>query len=71
MLPFDLVFFDPRFRLLADPRLEHAAAVTGPTPTWQGRFKWYEDTQTYGTPTIWVLERERDVHGPPFFMNVY
>ena len=52
-LPFDLVLFDPRFRLLS------------------GRFKWFRDTQTYGTPTTWVLTPQLDVTGPPFFMNVY
>ena len=52
-LPFDLVLFDPRFRLLS------------------GRFKWFRDTQTYGTPTTWVLTPRLDVTGPPFFMNVY
>jgi len=52
-LPFDLVLFDPRFRLLS------------------GRFKWFRDTQTYGTPTTWVLTPRLDVIGPPFFMNVY
>ena len=52
-LPFDLVLFDPRFRLLS------------------GRFKWFRDTQVYGTPTTWVLTPRLDVTGPPFFMNVY
>ena len=52
-LPFDLVLFDPRFRLLS------------------GRFKWFRDTQAYGTPTTWVLTPRLDVAGPPFFMNVY
>ncbi len=52
-LPFDLVLFDPRFRLLS------------------GRFKWFRDTQVYGTPTTWVLTPGLIVAGPPFFMNVY
>ncbi len=70
-LPFDVVFFDPRLRMLADPRVGEPADRTGPRPPWQGRFKWFEDTQMYGTPTTWVLTRDLGVPGPPFFMNVY
>ena len=40
-------------------------------PSWQGRFKWYQDTQTYGTPTLWILKPDLTVYGTPFFMNVY
>ena len=68
VLPFDVVLFDPRFRLLGDPAAGGAAVAY---PTWQGRFKWFQDTQTYGTPTIWVLTRDLEIPGPPFFMNVY
>jgi putative intracellular protease/amidase len=63
-LPFHEVAYDPRFRLLGPPRDAGA-------PAWQGRFKWFADTQTYGTPTIWVLTADLEVRGPPFFMNVY
>ncbi len=71
VLPFGELYFDPRFRLLANPARGLPAAALGPAPTWQGRFKWYRDTQAYGTPTIWVLEPDLRVHGAPFFMNVY
>jgi len=47
--------------VLLDPRFELLA----------GRFKWFEDTQIYGTPTTWVLTPQLEVAGPPFFMNVY
>ncbi len=64
ILPFDLVVYDPRFTFLTtDPE----ASATG----WHGRFRWFADTQTYGTPTTWVLTRDLTVLGPPFFMNVY
>lgn len=70
-LPFDVVLFDPRLRLLADAGTGEPGAITGPRPLWQGRFKWFEDSQTYGTPTTWVLTPQLTVPGPPFFMNVY
>jgi putative intracellular protease/amidase len=63
VLPFDVVLFDPRFRLLGPP--------AGDGPAWRGRFKWFDDTQTYGTPTTWVLTPQLVTPGPPFVMNVY
>ncbi len=71
VLPFKTLLFDPRFRLLANPERGEASAATGSRPSWQGRFKWYQDTQTYGTPTLWILKPDLTVYGAPFFMNVY
>ncbi|MHC4732667.1 MAG: DJ-1/PfpI family protein [Planctomycetota bacterium] len=62
-LPFDEVLYDPRYRLLGAP------SETG--PAWQGRFKWFEDEQIYGTPTFWVLTPDLEIPGPPFCRNVY
>lgn len=69
VLPFSRIWFDPRFRMLSNP-LRGEASV-GERPDWQGKFKWYGDTQAYGTPTLWILDRERRVFGKPFHMNVY
>ena len=69
VLPFEEIYFDPRFRLLANP--ERGAASVGERPAWQGRFKWSEDTQTYGTPCLWILDADLRVFGKPFYMNVY
>ncbi|MHC4991438.1 MAG: hypothetical protein ACYTGC_10695, partial [Planctomycetota bacterium] len=62
-MPFDVVLYDPRFRLLAKHQGDEA--------TWAGRFKWHQDDQTYGTPTVWVFPADRTLLGPPFFKNVY
>ncbi len=70
-LPFSRLYFDPRFRLLANPHRGLPSEHLGAAPDWQGRFKWYEDTQTYGTPTIWTLDSNLRVVGNPFCMNVY
>lgn len=70
-LPFDEVYFDPRFRLLANPSRGEADRGLGERPAWQGKFKWHRDTQTYGTPTLWLLKPDLTVFGQPFFMNVY
>ena len=71
MHPFEETYYDPRFRLLANPKKGVPSPALGPTPAWQGRFKWYRDTQQYGTPTFWILKPDLTVYGPPFFMNVY
>lgn len=68
LLPFERVWFDPRFRLLANPA--HGLPV-GDAPAWQGRCKWYRDGQSYGTPTLWVLDADLRVYGEPFFGNNY
>jgi len=71
LVPFERVLFDPRFRALSNPSRGEASPEAGPRPPWQGRFKWSEDTQAYGTPTMWVLTPALEVFGDPFFMNVY
>ncbi len=69
--PFDRMVYDLRVRALADPRQATPTPATGPAPTWQGRFKWFDDSQMYGTPTIWILDRELRCVGPPFVQNNY
>ena len=70
-IPFDPIFYDPRFRLL-DNRNEHThVPAYGPVQPWQGRFKWYQDHQRYGTPTIWLLDSQLRVLREPFWGNVY
>ena len=56
---------------MSNPAKGEAAEELGPRPSWQGRFKWHEDSQQYGVPTIWVLKPDLTVVGEPFFMNVY
>jgi hypothetical protein len=70
-IPYDPIFYDPRFRLL-DNVSEHVHVPSyGPVYPWQGRFKWHQDHQRYGTPTIWLLDRERRVLSEPFWGNIY
>ena len=70
-IPFDPIFYDPRFRLLDNPN-EHAhVPAYGPVHPWQGRFKWHQDHQRYGTPTIWLLDNQLRVIREPFWGNVY
>ncbi len=70
-LPFDPIFYDPRFRLLDNPDAHQHVDAYGEVYPWQGRFKWHEDQQTYGTPTVWLLDRDLRVLAPPFYGNNY
>lgn len=70
-LPFDPIFYDPRFRLLDNPSAHEHVDAYGKVYSWQGRLKWHEDQQTYGTPTLWLLDRDLKVLHPPFYGNNY
>lgn len=70
-LPFDPIFYDPRFRLLDNPTEHEHVPAYGKVYPWQGRFKWHEDTQSYGTPTLWLLGRDLRVLRSPFYGNTY
>ena len=70
-IPFDPIFYDPRFRLLDNPNEHVHVPAYGPVHPWQGRFKWHQDHQRYGTPTIWLLDTELRVLREPFWGNVY
>ena len=70
-IPFDPIFYDPRFRLLDNPNEHTHVPAYGEVHPWQGRFKWHQDHQRYGTPTIWLLDTELRVLREPFWGNVY
>jgi hypothetical protein len=70
-IPFDPVFYDPRFRLLDNANEHEHVPAYGTVYPWQGRFKWHEDEQRYGTPTIWLLDGDLKVLREPFWGNVY
>ena len=58
---------DPRFRLLDNSNEHEHVPAYGSTYPWQGRFKWSEDEQRYGTPTIWLLDGRLRVIRTPFW----
>ncbi len=69
VLPFQEIYYDTRFRLLRNPR--KPAPLAGNSYSWEGRFKWSEDMQNYGTPTIWLISSQGVVQGEPFWGNQY
>ena len=43
----------------------------GPVHDWQGRFRVSADSQKYGTPTFWLLDKNGTVLAKPFYGNLY
>lgn len=68
---FDAVYYDPRFRLLDNPRQGRHVPEYGPVFPWQGRFKPCEDAQRHGTPVLWLIGMDGTVLAAPFWGNVY
>lgn len=72
VIPFEAVYFDPRFRLLFNfEQMENLQNYAGGRPAWLGKFKPCGDYQRYSTPTIWLLSPRGEVLHEPFFGNRY
>lgn len=66
VLPFADLWFDPTLRLM------RAVKADAPRPLAQdgaGALRAPDEVQTYGTPTLWILDREGKVLAPPFLGN--
>ena len=72
VIPFEEVYFDPRFHLLFNyDRREDLPPLPDEAPAWIGKFKPCRDHQSYSTPTIWLLSRAGEVLHEPFAGNRY
>lgn len=65
-------YYDFRLRLLFN-REAHLKPGEGygPIHDWQGSFRAPDETQRYGTPTIWLLSANGTVVAEPFHGNIY
>ncbi|MGH7494634.1 MAG: hypothetical protein ACREOO_19855 [bacterium] len=72
VIPFDKVYFDPKFRLAFNHK-KHAngAAFSESVLPWMGKFKPATDHQNYSVPVIWLLSPEGKVLHEPFVGNRY
>jgi hypothetical protein len=70
-IPFDTLYYDPRLRLLWNESQYKTTPAYGNVYSWQGKFKWHEDTQTYGTPSIWFLDERGKILRKPLYGNSY
>jgi hypothetical protein len=71
LLPFEAVYYDPKFRLAQNKAERELDAGYGPVYPWQGLLKWRGDPRRYGTPTIWLIGPQGEILAPPFFGNDY
>ncbi len=71
LLPFDTVYYDPRFRLAQNKKERELGEQFGTIYDWQGKLKWHNDPRRYGTPTIWILGRDGEVLVEPLYGNDY
>lgn len=72
VIPFEKVYFDPKFRLAFNHK-KHAngAAFSENILPWMGKFKPGTDQQSYSVPMIWLLSPEGKVLHEPFVGNRY
>ncbi|MFQ5630886.1 MAG: hypothetical protein ACE5I1_19115, partial [bacterium] len=72
IIPFEKVYYDPRFRLMFNfDEMKETSQYVEKTVLWLGKFKPCGDTQRYSTPTIWLLSPAGEVLHEPFFGNRY
>lgn len=71
LLPFEAVYYDPKFRLAQNEAERELGSAYGPVYPWQGKLKWSGDPRRYGTPTIWLIGPQGEILAPPFFGNDY
>ncbi len=70
-IPLGTLYYDPRFRLLWNPQEHAVGPAYGPVYPWQGKFKWHNDVQRYGTPCLWFLDQRGKVLREPLYGNNY
>ena len=65
-------YYDPRFRLLMSTEVQQSLSPEyGQIPAWQGAFRAARETQSYGVPNFWLVDRQSVVLTKPFRGNVY
>jgi len=71
-IPFDQLYFDPKFRLMFNHReLTDESQFSDPILPWMGKFKPCTDQQSYSVPAIWLLSPTGKVLHEPFAGNRY
>lgn len=65
-------YYDPRFRLLMSAELQsNLPREYGQVFSWQGAFRAENESQRYGVPHFWLVNKEGRVLTEPFRGNVY
>ena len=61
-------FYDAGFNFMAS---ENVLASRQARQDWHGAFRAAEEAQTYGVPSLWIVDAEGRVLQPPFRGNIY
>ncbi len=64
LIPFDQVYYDPKYRLAEKSASQDRDA-------WQGKLRWHLDPRKYGLPIIWLIGPKGEILQEPFFSNDY
>lgn len=72
VIPFDKIYFDPKFRLMFNHnKRANGIAFSDSILTWMGKLKPCSDKQSHSLPTIWLLSPNGKVLHEPFAGNRY
>lgn len=72
VIPFDKIYFDPKFRLMFNhQKRANGVAFSDSILAWMGKFKPCSDKQSHSLPTIWLLSPNGKVLHEPFVGNRY
>lgn len=72
VIPFDKIYFDPKFRLMFNhQKLANGVAFSDSILAWMGKLKPCSDKQSHSLPTIWLLSPNGKVLHEPFVGNRY
>lgn len=72
VIPFDKIYFDPKFRLMFNhKKLANGVAFSDSVFAWMGKLKPCSDKQSHSLPTIWLLSPNGKVLHEPFAGNRY
>ena len=63
-------YYDLRLRLMMD-KSPGRSPTAGTIYDWQGKFRDPDETQKYGVPNIWLLDKKGTILIPPFRGNMY
>lgn len=72
VIPFDKIYFDPKFRLMFNHHKQaNGVAFSDSVLTWMGKLKPCSDKQSHSLPAIWLLSPNGKVLHEPFVGNRY
>lgn len=63
--------YDAEFNLLISAEQQQSRIANQPIEQWHGAFRSANETQSYGVPNLWLVDKQGNVVAKPFRGNVY